>query len=92
MKKEELQKMAKEHFAANTKEPKCYATSDGNVWMAKDKSFADKHATSLNETAIEFTRDAKETIAEDAKQETDFVGNGNGVPMLNETPVKKAKK
>lgn len=64
MNKEELQKMADEHFAANPKETKCYATSDGNVWMDRDKAFAQRHADSLKETAIEFVRQEKALASE----------------------------
>lgn len=69
MNKEELQKMANEHFEANKNETKCYATSDGNVWMAKDKSFAERHAVSIKETVVEFIR--QEKAKTDLKDEAD---------------------
>ena len=49
MSKIELQKLAAEHFAANPKETHCHATSDGNVWLGKDKVWAERHAKKIGE-------------------------------------------
>jgi flagellar biosynthesis/type III secretory pathway protein FliH len=60
MSKIDLQKLADEHFAANPNETHCHATSDGNVWMHKDKSWAEHHAKGLNESVQTFVKPESE--------------------------------
>lgn len=93
MNKEELQKMADEHFAANPKETKCYATSDGNVWMDKDKAFAQRHADSLKETAIEFIRKEKALAPEpEVKKEAPKKAKAASEPKAEELEKEEPKK
>jgi hypothetical protein len=92
MNKEELQKMADEHFAANPKETKCYATSDGNVWMDRDKAFAQRHADSLKESAMEFIRMEKPLAPEpEVKKSAPKKAKEGSEPKTEESVKEEAK-
>ena len=59
------------HYFDDQKINKMYATTDGNFFYERDKSYADSHAKSLKTPVIEITRGdlaSKKTTKKEAKK------------------------